>query len=289
MRFDFIEANRREFPVSVMCSVLDVSTSGYYAWRTRPASGRQTRRQSLCESVRAVFEDSRGIYGSPRVHMELVRRGIDCCVNTVASLMQQMGLRSRTHRRFRPRTTDSSHDRRVAPNVLNRRFEPPSLNCGWSVDITYVPTGEGWVYLAAVMDLCSRRVIGWSMADHLRTDLALSALRMAIARRGPEAAAGVIHHSDRGVQYASDAYREMLGRHKMTASMSRRGDCWDNAPMESFFGTLKSELVNHERYPTHEAARRSIFEYIEVFYNRKRIHSALGYVSPAEFEMSMTG
>ena len=241
MRFEFIEQHRRSYPVTVMCRVLEVSPSGYYAWRRRPPGVRRHRRQ---------------------------------------------GLRSRTRRAYRPRTTDSRHGHRIAPNVLDRRFDRAAPNEAWAVDITYVPTGSGWLYLAVVLDLFSRRVIGWSMADHLRTDLALDALAMAIDTRDASAIDGLVHHSDRGVQYASEAYQVMLKRHGITGSMSRRSNCWDNAVVESFFGTLKTELVNHERYATAAEARASIFEYIEMFYNRRRLHSALGYVSPAEFERS---
>ncbi len=286
MRFAFIEQHREMYPVWLMCKVLEVSTSGYYTWRSRPTSRLRSRRSSLCESIRAIFEEFRGMYGSPRIHLELVSRGIDCCVNTVASLMQQMGLRSKTKCTYRPKTTDSRHGHRIAKNVLDRAFERSNANEAWGVDITYVPTKEGWLYLAVVLDLHSRRVIGWSMADHLRTELTLDALKMAIGTRSGANLDGLIHHSDRGVQYASDAYQAMLARHRITGSMSRKGNCWDNAMVESFFGTLKTELVNHERYATRAEARRSIFEYIELFYNRRRRHSALGYVSPVEFEMS---
>jgi putative transposase len=284
MRFVFVEEYREEYPITVMCRVLEISTSGYYAWRSRATSGRSTRREALCFAIRSAFAESRETYGSPRVHVELISRGIDCCVNTVANLMKQMGLRSKTRKTYRPRTTDSKHAHRIARNVLDREFERTSPNEAWVVDITYVPTDEGWLYLAVVLDLFSRRVIGWSMADHLRTQLALDALTMAIGQRSSADFQRLIHHSDRGVQYASDAYQAMLKRHGLTGSMSRTGNCWDNAVVESFFGTLKGELVNHERYETRDEARSSIFDYIEVFYNRKRRHSALGYVSPVEYE-----
>ena len=286
MRFEFIDNHRRVYPIELMCNVLEVSKSGYYAWRSRPTSTRACRTRSLCQAIREVFEEFRGIYGSPRVYEELTRRGIACCKNTVAKLMRQMDLRSKTRKAFKPKTTDSRHDHRIAPNVVNREFKRDAANEVWAVDITYVPTAEGWLYLAVVLDLYSRRVIGWSMAGHLRADLALDALAMAIQTRSATDLTGLVHHSDRGVQYASDAYQSMLGRHGITGSMSRTGNCWDNAVVESFFGTLKNELVNHERYETRDEARASIFEYIEVFYNRKRIHSALGYVSPVEFERS---
>ena len=286
MRFEFIEEHRRVYPVSLMCKVLEVSKSGYYAWRSRPTSQSSVRRQSLSEAIRSVYDEYRGIYGSPRIQLELVGRGIDCCVNTVAKLMRKMGLRSKTSRPFRPKTTDSNHDHRIAENVLDRTFERGSVNEAWAVDITYISTGEGWLYLAVVLDLHSRRVIGWSMADHLRTELAMDALTMAIEMRSGADLTGLIHHSDRGVQYASDAPGHAPAANKITGSMSRTGNCWDNAVVESFFGTLKSELVNHETYATRDEARASIFEYIEMFYNRKRRHSALGYVSPVEFERS---
>jgi transposase InsO family protein len=191
----------------------------------------------------------------------------------------------KSKKKFVPTTTDSRHDRPIAANVLDRQFTAALPNQKWAVDITYIPTGEGWLYLAGVMDLCSRRIVGWSMADHMRTELVSDALSMALARRSPKK--GLLHHSDRGVQYASDDYQQLLESKGMIPSMSRCGDCWDNAAMESFWATLKTELVNHEEYATHDAARASIFEYIEVFYNRKRLHSSLGYVSPEAFEASL--
>jgi transposase InsO family protein len=284
MRFCFIDGHRREFPIRLMCDVLQVSPSGYYAWRRRPHSAARRRWESLCDAVREVFESVRGIYGSPRVHRELLARGIACCVNTVAKIMQELGLRSKVKRRFRP-TTNSDHAYEVAPNALDRQFDQAAPNQAWSSDITYVPTGEGWMYLAVVQDVFSRRIIGWSMADHLRTELATSALTMALQHRS-DRPAGLIHHSDQGVQYASDAYQQILDDHLIAPSMSRKGDCWDNAVTESFFGSLKTELVHHERYATRAEAKQSIFNYIERFYNRQRRHSTLGYVSPAEYEMA---
>ena len=268
-----------------MCKALDVAKSGFYAWKARPAGERQQRRRQLVEQIRTAHAGSRGTYGSPRVTVELKESGVDVCENTVAKYMRQAGIVSKTRRRFRVRTTDARHENPIAPNVLDRHFEADRPDRKWVCDITFVPTGQGWLYLAAVLDLCSRRVVGWAMADHLRAELCLDALGMAVERRRP--GPGLLHHSDRGVQYASEAYRAFLKRHGMTASMSRSGNCYDNAVMESFFGTLKTELVHHERYATREQARSSIFEYVEVFYNRRRRHSAIGYVSPDTFEAAL--
>lgn len=235
--------------------------------------------------IQKVYERSRGTYGSPRVYQELKAQGQSVCENTVARLMKEHGIRSVVRRRFRVRTTDSAHAHPLAPNLLGRHFEQDLPDRAWAADITYVPTQEGWLYLACVIDLCSRKVVGWSMADHLRAELCTGALEMAIARRKP--GEGLLHHSDRGVQYACGEYRELLENHGIRCSMSNKGDCWDNAVMESFFKTLKAELVYQNDYPTREQARRSIFEYIEVFYNRERRHSSLGYKSPAEFEAAL--
>ena len=285
MRFDWIDRHRVQFEVEVMCKALDVAKSGFYAWKARPAGERQQRRRQLVEQIRTAHAGSRGTYGSPRVTVELKESGVDVCENTVAKYMRQAGIVSKTRRRFRVRTTDARHENPIAPNVLDRHFEADRPDRKWVCDITFVPTGQGWLYLAAVLDLCSRRVVGWAMADHLRAELCLDALGMAVERRRP--GPGLLHHSDRGVQYASEAYRAFLKRHGMTASMSRSGNCYDNAVMESFFGTLKTELVHHERYATREQARSSIFEYVEVFYNRRRRHSAIGYVSPDTFEAAL--
>jgi transposase InsO family protein len=203
----------------------------------------------------------------------------------VAKVMRLAGLRAKVKRKFVPRTTDSAHGQPIAPNVLDRQFAAEAPNRKWAGDITYIPTDEGWLYLAGVIDLCSRRIVGWSMAEHMQTDLVADAMNMAIDRRQP--GPGLLHHSDRGVQYASDDYQGLLGCHGIQISMSRKGNCWDNAVMESFWSTLKTELVHHEHYATRQEARQSIFEYIEVFYNRKRLHSSLGYVSPETFEASL--
>jgi putative transposase len=286
VKFRFIEGHlSSEFPVGVACDVLGVSRSGYYARRDRPDSARARRRAELAEKVEAVHEHNRGVYGSPRVCAALRAGGESVCENTVAKVMRDSGIRAKAKRKYVPRTTDSRHGQPVAPNMLGRQFEAPAPDRKWAADITYVPTAEGWLYLAAVIDLCSRKVVGWSMAGHMRTGLAADALRMALARRSP--AAGLLHHSDRGVQYASGDYRHLLQSHGIECSMSGRGDCWDNAVMESFWGTLKTELVHHERYQTREQARASIFEYVEVFYNRQRLHSSLGYLSPEQFEAGL--
>ena len=273
--------------MQLMCQTLQVAGSGYYAWRKRLAtvSPSRQRREKLVQKIQQVHQQSRGIYGSPRVHRQLLKQGEQVCENTVARLMKQRQIRSRIRRRFKVRTTDSKHDHPIADNVLNRNFQQSAPNAAWASDITYIPTDQGWLYLAAVIDLCSRKIIGWAMADHLKSQLAIEALEMAIVRRKPDP--GLLHHSDRGVQYACGDYRDRLDEHAMVRSMSARGNCYDNAVMESFFGTLKNELVHHEQYATHEQARGSIFEYIEVFYNRQRTHSSLGYLSPEQFEASL--
>jgi putative transposase len=285
VKFSFIEENLSMFAIETVCDVLDVSRSGYYAWLERPASARATRREELAVKIKAVHEDNRGVYGSPRVCQALKAQGESVCENTVASVMKEQEIRAKTKRKFVPRTTDSNHCQPLAGNVLDRQFAAELPNQKWAVDITYIPTGQGWLYLAGVIDLCSRMIVGWSMADHMRTDLVSDALHMAIARRCP--AEGLLHHSDRGVQYASDSYQHLLQSHGMESSMSGKGDCWDNACMESFWATLKTELVHHDHYATRDQARQSIFEYIEVFYNRKRLHSSLGYQSPEAFEAAL--
>lgn len=285
MRFQWIHQQRQRFQVAIMCDVLQVSRGGYYAWVDRPPSARERRRDELIEQIRRAHQHSAGTYGSPRVHAELADRQVEVCVNTVAKLMKQAQIRSVMHRRFVVRTTDSNHDLPVAPNLLDREFEAQLPDQKWCCDITYVPTGEGFLYLAAVMDLCSRKIVGWSMAEHLRTALCLDALAMALKSRRP--GGDLIHHSDRGVQYASVDYQRLLKSRDIAVSMSRVGDCYDNAAMESFWGTLKSELVHHSDYRSRQQARRSIFRYIECWYNRKRRHSAIGYKSPEQFEASL--
>lgn len=285
MKYAWIKEHAKEFPVVAMCRVLEVSRSAFNRWRKDPVRKREAYQQRLAEQIEQVQRDTRGVYGSPRVAAELKARGVAACENTVAKVMRLREIRAKTARKFVPTTTDSRHGKAVAKNILNREFAADLPDCKWSTDITYIPTGQGWLYLAGVIDLCTRRIVGWSMADHMRTDLVADALRMALANRNP--AAGLLHHSDRGVQYASDEYQALLKANGLESSMSRTGDCWDNAVMESFWGTLKAELVDHERYATHEQARASIFEYVEVFYNRVRRHSSLGYVSPESFEAAL--
>jgi transposase InsO family protein len=281
----FIRDHVADFPIQIMCETLGVSRSGYYGWASRAERARAAADHALAAEIRAAHAASRGRYGSPRVHAELRARGRRVGRKRVARLMRGMGLAARRRRRFR-RTTDSSHAFPIAPNLLGRNFTAEAPDWVWLADLTYIWTAEGWLYLAAVLDLCTRRIVGWAMADHLGHELALAALNMAIARQRP--LPGLIHHADRGVQFAAHRYRARLLAHGMLCSMSRKGECWDNAPMESFWGTLKTELVHHQRYATREEARRSIFEYIEVFYNRKRLHSTLGYVSPETFEAGLT-
>ena len=285
MKFSFIEEHLGDFPVDAACDALGVSRSGYYARLRRAASRRAARRLELAGKVKAIHRENRGVYGSPRVAKALESQGENVSENTVAAVMRAHGIRAKTKRKFVPRTTDGDHGNPVAPNLLDRQFGADRPDRKWVVDITYVPTDEGWLYLAGVLDLCSRKLVGWSMADHMRAELPAAALSMAVAHRRP--GADLLHHSDRGVQYACDDYRHLMASHGMEASMSGRGDCWDNAAMESFWATLKTELVNHEHYATREQARASIFEYIEVFYNRKRLHSSIGYRSPDAFEAGL--
>jgi putative transposase len=281
MRYDFVERHRGRWPVRLMCRVLAVSPGGYYDWRGRPGNAMTERREALVVAIKAVHGQVKARYGSPRLHAELVARGLPCCVNTVARLMREHGIAAKTKRKFRC-TTDSNHGRPVAENVLDRRFEPEAPNQAWTADITYVATGEGWLYLAAVEDLYSRRIVGWSMGSRIDSRLVVDALEMAISRRLP--GDGMVAHSDRGSQYASEHYQQTLAGHGIACSMSRRANCWDNAPMESFFASLKKELVHGENYATREEARASLFEYIEAFYNRVRRHSSLGYMSPTAYE-----
>jgi putative transposase len=279
--FSFIEQHKNVWPVSRMCDTLSVSPQGFYAWRARPSSERQQRRDTLLVEIRAVHAEAKQRYGSPRIHAQLKAQGVGCCVNTVAKLMHDNGIRAKTARKFR-NTTDSNHRLPVADNVLDRQFDPKSPNQVWLGDITYIPTREGWLYLAAIEDLYSRMVVGWSMADTMTSRLVVDALELAVARRLPRV--GLLAHSDRGSQYASDHYQRLLRQHGIECSMSGVGQCWDNAPMESFFASLKKELVHHEDYQTRTEARASLFEFIEVFYNHQRLHSSLGYVSPTTYE-----
>lgn len=282
MKYQFIEAHRTEFEVTVMCRVLGVSRSGYYAWGQRPLSAREMANQKLSQQIKDIHQQSRQTYGSPRIQAELADNGVKCGHNRVARLMRQEELQAKQSRKFKVTTTDSAHDYPVAPNRLNQDFSASRANEKWLVDITYIPTDEGWLYLAVVLDLYSRRLVGWAMSDSLHRHLAIEALLMAVETRQPSP--GLLHHSDRGSQYASDEYQALLTQFGMQGSMSRTGNCYDNAPMESFFGSLKTELVHHRHYRTRAEAKTDIFEYIELFYNRFRRHSALAYQCPVVFE-----
>jgi len=282
VRYAFVRGHAAQFPVTRLCALLEVSTSGYYDSVDRGESVTASCHRELGDKIEAVHAARRGRYGSPRVHAELLDAGETCCVNTVAKVMKSLGIRAISHRKFRVGTTDSGHAFPVADNVLNREFTATKPNQVWLADMSYVPTGEGFLYLSVVEDLFSRRVVGWSMTASMESRCVVDALGMALAARCPEA--GLLAHSDRGSQYAGEHYQKELAKHGIRCSMSRRGNCWDNAPMESFFASLKKELVHHEKYATRAEAKASLFEYIEVFYNRERRHSALGYVAPAQFE-----
>lgn len=281
MSYRFMAAHRHQHSLAHMCQTLGISRSGYYAWRRRQPSRREVANQALLVHIRAIHAESRQTYGGPRIHAELNARGWHCNRKRVERLMRLHHVRARRKRR-RQRTTQVDTSLPVAPNRLNRDFRASAPNRKWLSDLTYVPTAEGWLYLATVMDLYSRRIVGWAMDTTLAAELPETALRMALATRRP--AAGLVHHSDRGSQYACAGYQALLTTHHILPSMSRTGNCYDNAPMESFFGTLKSEWLHHQHYRTRAEARRDIFAYIEGFYNTTRRHSALGYHSPAEFE-----
>ena len=281
MRYQFIQQHTGQFRVAVLCRTVNVSRSGYYAWLSRKPSERQKENETLLYRIRQFFERSKRTYGSPRILRDLREEGFRCGKHRVAGLMRQAGLRAVLPCRFRG-TTDSKHVLPVADNLLGQDFTASKANERWAADITYLWMGEGWLYLAVVLDLFSRRIVGWSMQASLHKELVLDALSMALCQRRPSL--GLLHHSDRGSQYASTAYQTRLKEAEIACSMSRRGNCFDNAVVESFFGTLKNEMVHRCRFATREVARREVFEYIEVWYNRQRRHSSLGYLSPAEFE-----
>lgn len=289
-KYAVIAAHRDTYAVTLMCRALDVAPSGFHAAQARtrrPPSARAQRDEALRVAVRAAHAASHRRYGAPRVHRALQAQGTRVAKKHVARLMQEDGLVARPPRRP-VHTTDSAHRHPVAPNTLARRFAVPAIggvDRVWASDITYVPTAEGWLYLAVVLDLGSRRVVGWAMRVTLEEALVLDALAMALGQRLPPA--GLLHHSDRGSQYAGGAYQALLAAHGLTGSMSRRGDCWDNAVVESFFATLEHELLNDADFRSREAARRAIFAFIEVWYNRERQHSSLGYVSPTEYEQRL--
>jgi len=279
VKYQLIETHRRSYAVRTICRALKVSTSGYYASRNRPASAPSDWQAMLTSQIKTIYTASRDTYGAPRIHAELAAQGVACCRNTVAKLMRQAKIIPKAIRRFR--VTTDSRNTKASPNLLDRVFQAERPNACWLSDITYIPTREGWLYLAAILDLYSRAIVGWGMSRSLDSKLAMDALNMAINRRGsgPE-----ILHSDQGSTYATAEYRALLNKNMIRQSMSRKGDCWDNAPMESFFHTLKTELVMHCDYKTRDQARASLFEYMEVFYNRQRRHSTIRYEAPLAFE-----
>lgn len=268
-----------------MCRVLKVSASGFYGWLKEPGGKREREDEALCVQIENAFDDSRKTYGSRRIRRELRKLAIGCTLRRIRRLMRKLGLWPKRRRRFRI-TTDSKHGFEVYENLLRRDFRVYGPDEVWVSDITYIWTDEGWLFLATVIDLFSRKVVGWSMSASLKRQIAIDALEMAIAARNP--APGLIHHSDRGVQYACGDYQKVIRRAGMRPSMSRKGDCWDNSVAESFFSTLKKEMIYHVRLETREQASREIFEFVEVFYNRRRLHSYLGYMSPVEFETAAT-
>ena len=270
----------------LMCAILEISRSGFYAWLNREPSERSNSDGRMLDLIREVHKANREVYGAPRVHEALKAGGVNCGRNRTARLMREDGLRSKTKRKFKA-TTNSKHNHPVAPNLLGQDFKTQYPNAIWVSDITYIWTDEGWLYLATTMDLFSRGVVGWSMDSRMKSNLVVSALDMALKARKPME--GLIHHSDRGVQYAAKPFQEQLSTNGIVCSMSRKGNCYDNAVQESFYHSLKTELVHHEHYRTREEARASIFEYIEGFYNRVRLHSTLGYKSPLQFELEHDG
>ena len=284
MRFDFIAAKKANYPVTVLCDVLKVRRSGFYAWQGREVSDRAQEDTRLAVEVRAVYREHKGRYGSPRVWRALRERGRRICRHRIARLMREQQLQARRRRRF-VRTTDSNHSLPTPPNVLARAFRVSASNRGWVADVTYLRTREGWLYLAVLLDLYSRRVVGWAMSEHNDEPLTLAALRMALAQRQP--GRGLVHHSDRGTTYASGTYQDVLARHGVVCSMSRKGNCWDNAVVESFFSSLKFECGDGEPFSSRDSARRQVTDYILSFYNPTRLHSYLGYRSPMEFERAV--
>jgi putative transposase len=281
VKYAFIDAHRAQYPVPAMCALLEVSRSGYHAWRGRGPSRRECENTRLLAQIRAIHVASGGSYGSPRVHRELLAQGHRVSLNRVRRLMKENRIAARHKRKFRA-TTDSRHSLPVAPNLLGQQFLAKRPDQVWLADVSYVWTDQGWLYLACVLDLYSRAIVGWAMSERNDRHLVIAALTMACLHRRPPR--GLIHHSDRGSTYCSHDYQKLLARYGMVCSMSRKGDCYDNAPMESWFKSLKVERVNGRRYATREEARADIFSYVETFYNPRRLHSSLGYVSPREFE-----
>jgi putative transposase len=284
VKYAWIHQQHTEFRVSRMCQLLGVSRSGYYEWRQRPPRTQTAAEQQLQDKVQRYFAQGRGTYGTRRLKHLLAQEGLRVSRRRIGRMLTQAGLRCKTRRRFKAPTA-AGQAQTVAPNQLNREFTVQDPNTIYVGDITYLPTGEGWLYLAVVLDLCSRAVVGWSMADHMRAELVNQALAMAICQRQP--AAGLIMHTDRGSQYGADSYQQLLTQHGIEPSMSRKGNCWDNAVAESFFHTLKTELIYLEDFDTREQAQTGVFEYIEVFSNRQRCHSANGYLAPLVYEQTL--
>lgn len=286
MKYQFIAEHATEYPVRRQCQVLEVAQSGYYAWRKRKPSQRQQADEQLLSEIQVIYQQHQHRYGSPRIHAVLKEQGRRCSRKRVARLMRQTHLSSVRQRRRHWQSTDSKHPYLVAANILNREFEAQQPNQKWVSDITYIPTQQGWLYLAAVLDLFSRKIVGWAMSANPDTTLVQKALGMALSQRQPSA--NLLHHSDRGSQYAAHAYQALLAQHSITVSMSRKGNCYDNAVMESFFRTLKAECVDRHIFQSHAPARTIIFEFLEVYYNRQRLHSTLGYCTPAAFEAAFS-
>ena len=281
VKYAWISEHQHQFSVSAMCKVMDILRSSYYKYLHKPESSKAKNDKEMALMVTEVFAEGRDTYGARRIRQKLVQKEVTISRRKVSKLMKESGLEVRTKRKFKA-TTDSNHNNPVAPNLLDRKFNVYEPNRCWVGDITYVPTEEGWLYLATVIDLYSRKIIGWSMDSRMKTALVNNALLMAIWQRKPKA--GLVWHTDRGSQYASDNHRNILKLHHIKQSMSRKGDCWDNAVAESFFSRMKTELIHHYKFKTREEARHVIFEYIEVFYNRVRIHSANDYLSPVDYE-----
>jgi transposase InsO family protein len=277
-----MKALQGQYCIGDLCAAFEVSRSGYHRWRTATPSARARKDAQLAQTLREIHRQSRGTYGRPRLTSALRQRGQRHSAKRIARLMRSHGLRGVQRGRFRPQTTDSRHDNAIAPNRLREQAPPSAPDQIWVTDITYIPTGEGWLYVAGVLDRCSRRILGLAMSARLDTSLPEAALRQAMTRRGRPR--GVLHHSDRGIQYTSAQYRQILRQYRCEVSMSRRANCYDNAHMESFWGTLKAELLAGRTFATRAQARLATFEYVEVFYNRSRLHSALGFLSPVDFE-----
>lgn len=284
MKYKFIDVERSLYSIRLLCRVLEISKSGYYKWVGNKRFSKKDEYRALVDKIEKIHSDSRKTYGSPRVFQKLKKAGEKISKNTVAKLMNENNIMAKTKKKFKL-TTDSKHNLNVSPNLLARNFNPENINEAWCGDITYIHTNEGWLFLATVIDLYSRKIIGWSMNKRMKKSLVVDAMNMALGQR--KTATGVIFHSDRGSQYCSNEFRKVLKRNSIMQSMSRKGNCWDNAVAESFFSTLKKDLVFHEEFETREEAKRKIFEYIEVFYNRERIHSVLDFKSPIEYELNV--